>query len=274
MKLRRASAADFPAIEAFLRRHEASSLFPLANLVGGVPQDLWCVEEQGRISGVVALNTSGFLMPQWPGLDPDAARRALNGRLVNAMVGPFDQVAALKHGLGIGPDRLRHDGREPLCRLDLADLVIPETKGMRLAPLRRFDRELVVLWRMAYNAETMGQAEIGARAQAERDVDRWLVAGNHRLLWRGDEPVALSGLNARLPGIVQVGGVFVPPALRNQGLARRAVALHLSEARAGGAERAVLFAASPAALRAYQSIGFTQIGWMGLALLHKSMVPA
>ena len=123
-------------------------------------------------------------------------------------------------------------------------------------------------------AETFGQAEAGAREQAQGDVDRWLKQGSHRVLWRGDQPVALTGLNARLPDVVQVGGVFVPPSLRSQGLARRAVAFHLAEARSGGASRAVLFAASAAALRAYQAIGFTQIGWMGLALLHKTLVPA
>ena len=101
-----------------------------------------------------------------------------------------------------------------------------------------------------------------------------MAAGNHRVLWRGTDPVALTGLNARLADVVQVGGVFVPPALRSQGFARRAVALHLAEARTGGASRAVLFAATPAAFRAYQAIGFNQTGWMGLALLHKSMVPA
>ena len=68
--------------------------------------------------------------------------------------------------------------------------------------------------------------------------------------------------------------LFVPPALRSQGFARSAVALHLAEARTGGASRAVLFAATQAAFRAYQAIGFNQTGWMGLALLHKSMVPA
>ncbi len=274
MTLRPASPTDHPAIEAFLRQHEASSLFPLANLVGAVPQKMWVAGVGAGLAGVLALNPGGFLMPQWPGLNPASARRALARQAISAMVGPFDQVAALLDALGIGPDRLRHNGREPLCRLALADLVLPDTQGTRLAPLHERDRDIVTHWRMAYNAETMGQAESGTREQAARDVDRWLAAGNHRVLWRGTDPVALTGLNARLADVVQVGGVFVPPALRSQGFARSAVALHLAEARTGGASRAVLFAATQAAFRAYQAIGFNQTGWMGLALLHKSMVPA
>jgi GNAT superfamily N-acetyltransferase len=274
MTLRLAAAADHAAVAAFLRGHESSSLFPLANLLDAVPQTLWCAQKDGRLTGVLALNGSGFLMPQWPRLKAEPVRRALAGHEVSAMVGPFDQVAALLTALRIGPGQLRHDGREPLCRLDLADLVLPDARDLRLVPLRAQDRTLVSQWRMAYNAETWGETQPGARATAERDVDRWMAAGSHRLLWREADPVALTGLNARLPDVVQVGGVFVPPASRNQGFARRAVALHLAEARAVGADRAVLFAATPAALRAYQAIGFSQTGWMGIALLHRSMVPA
>jgi len=278
MSLRLASPADHPAIAAFLRQHEASSIFPLANLMNGSPQKLWCAQgETGRarvIKGVLALNPNGVLMPQWPGLDPAAARRALTGQAITAILGPFDQEKALLTALGIGPERLRHDGREPLCQLDLTGLILPEAAGTKLEPLHESDRDIVTRWRMAYNAESMGQTEEGALAQAQGDVDRWLKQGSHRVLWRGHDPVALTGLNARLPDVVQVGGVFVPPDLRSQGLARRAVAFHLAEARSGGASRAVLFAATPAALRAYQAIGFTQIGWMGLALLHKTLVPA
>lgn len=39
-----------------------------------------------------------------------------------------------------------------------------------------------------------------------------------------------------------------------------AVALHLAEAKARGATPAALFAASPAAARAYEAIGFGRIG--------------
>ena len=68
-----------------------------------------------------------------------------------------------------------------------------------------------------------------AEAQAEEDVASWLAAGSHRVLLRGGEPVAMSGFNARLPGIVQVGAVWTPPEHRSQGFARACVALHLAD---------------------------------------------
>ncbi len=70
----------------------------------------------------------------------------------------------------------------------------------------------------------------------------------------------MTNFNAALPAIVQVGGVYTPPDFRGQGYARRAVALHLEQAREAGVREAILFAANPAASRAYEAIGFTQIG--------------
>jgi predicted GNAT family acetyltransferase len=77
----------------------------------------------------------------------------------------------------------------------------------------------------------------------------------------------VAGFNATLPEIVQIGGVYTPAALRGKGYARRAVALHLAEARAAGVARAVLFAANDAAARAYQAIGFRRADPFTLFLL-------
>ena len=68
MTLRPASLADHPAITAFLRQHEASSLFPLVNLASGASQKLWCEIGTGGVCGVLAINANGFVMPQWPGV--------------------------------------------------------------------------------------------------------------------------------------------------------------------------------------------------------------
>jgi GNAT superfamily N-acetyltransferase len=272
MTLRPALPAEEPAVTAFLRRHEASSIFPLANLASpdAAGQRIWCHAPEGAIAGVMALAPSGFLMPQWPGLEAGAVLRGLAGQRLSALIGPADQVRLLVAALiATQGARTRLVNREPLCRLDLQALTPPDPAGTRLAPIRPEDAETVIAFRMAYDIETAAQPAATARSKAEGDLARWIGAGSHRLLWRGDQPVALTGLNAKLPDVVQVGGVFVPKALRNQGLARRAVAFHLAEARAAGAVRAVLFAATDAALRAYQAIGFTQIGWMSLALLQR-----
>ncbi len=90
----------------------------------------------------------------------------------------------------------------------------------------------------------------------------------------GDTPLAMTGFNARLPDIVQVGGVYTPPDLRGRGHARRAVALHLAAARDAGIRRATLFSGSDMASRAYRSIGFRQIGdWTLLIFRNKEVAP-
>ena len=127
-------------------------------------------------------------------------------------------------------------------------------------------RALLLAWRAASHHEILGATAEQAESLAVDDVARMIAGGNHRLLIVGDEPVALTGFNAALPDIVQVGGVYTPPDLRGRGQARLAVALHLAEARAAGAARAVLFAASPAAARAYRSIGFRPNGSFALVL--------
>ncbi len=72
----------------------------------------------------------------------------------------------------------------------------------------------------------------------------------------------------RLPEIVQIGGVWTPPALRGRGYARAVVAGSLVAARKRGVQHAVLFAdpLNPAAKRAYLSLGFRIVGDYGLVL--------
>ncbi|MFN4191607.1 MAG: GNAT family N-acetyltransferase [Tabrizicola sp.] len=161
----------------------------------------------------------------------------------------------------------RLDDDEPGFALDLADLRLPDAPGTRLVPAAKVARDLLLAWRAAATVETQGMPPSQSRACAAKDVDGWLDRDSHRVLLHNGQPVALTGFNAALPEIVQVGGVYTPPDLRNRGYARTAVALHLAEARAAGANRAVLFAATPAAVRAYRALGFQPAADFTLFLL-------
>jgi predicted GNAT family acetyltransferase len=79
-------------------------------------------------------------------------------------------------------------------------------------------------------------------------------------------PVALSAFNCTLPDIVQLGGIFTPPELRGRGYAKAAIAAQLQAAHAAGAERAVLFASDPKAIRCYEGLGFRRVSDFGLVL--------
>nr|WP_274517504.1 GNAT family N-acetyltransferase [Fortiea contorta] len=67
---------------------------------------------------------------------------------------------------------------------------------------------------------------------------------------------------ARLPDIVQIGGVWTPPALRGKGYAKSVVAGSLLAAKTQGVERAILFTnrQNSAAQAAYRGIGFHPTG--------------
>jgi predicted GNAT family acetyltransferase len=72
-----------------------------------------------------------------------------------------------------------------------------------------------------------------------------------------------------LPDVVQIGGVYTPPALRSRGYARAVVAGSLAAAAAMGVGRSILFTGrdNVAARRAYESIGYRRIGDYGLVVL-------
>lgn len=259
------TGADLPDVLAFLRAHEAQSMFLIANLSGqGLPTEAWVLRDQGAVRGVLGLSTSGMVLPQWPDGGWATAAPLVAGRMVAGLLGPADQVAALRLALGLLAAPTRHDGVEPGYQLDLDRLALPDCAGVTLRPIE--DVAVIVRWRAAYETELFATPPDEARAKAAATVAAWQAADSHRVLWQGSEPVALTGFNERLPEVVQVGGVYVPPVARGQGHACRAVGLHLAEARANGVRRALLFAASTAAAKVYERLGFGPAGAMGLVL--------
>jgi N-acetylglutamate synthase-like GNAT family acetyltransferase len=270
MTLRAATADDLPALTAFLRRYEATSMFPLSNLAGaglngGGPYGMrfWVT---GDVSGAIGLTKGGMLHPQWPGAaDLAAARAVLAGAGVAGVIGPAGQVTALVAALGLCKAGREMDRTESGFVLDLNNLIIPEGPGV-LAALEAVDAGVLAAWRATYLTEVTGRPPDRAARQAPADIERWRTAKSHFVLLEAGVPVAMSGFNAVLPDVVQVGGVYVPPALRGKGRARRVVALHLAEARAKGVRRARLFAVSDQAARAYRAIGFGPADPVGLVL--------
>lgn len=94
--------------------------------------------------------------------------------------------------------------------------------------------------------------------KAVEDIETYAAADSHRALDEGETPVAMTGFNAVLPQTVQIGAVYTPPLDRSRGLARRAVTLHLHEAKQRGVTDLVLCAASPQVCKEYEAIGFAR----------------
>jgi GNAT superfamily N-acetyltransferase len=182
---------------------------------------------------------------------------------VIGLSGEVGQAVALRAALGLVGRAVSFEDVEPHFLLKLDDLVIPDGATL-LRPPSDADLPQLLTWRLAYDREVFGEDDRAEnRYRSEQRVRDLVQNGRLRLLTHQNTPsapVAMTGFNAALPEIVQIGSVYTPPEFRGQGHARRAVALHLAEARAEGVKSAVLSAAGPAAVRAYQSIGFSQIG--------------
>ncbi len=273
---------DRTRIEALLTARITQAMFPLVNLrAHGLAQGAFAGthEHAPRFwrsgDSLIALTRAGILLPLLDGTpDLSGLKTALDGLSVTGAVGPAASVRPVLAALGL--TRLRTDTNrdEPGFTLALDRLILPDLPGTTLRPITPDDLPLLAGWRETYIGEVLGQTGPAARTRAATELSAYLAKDSHRLLLHHGTPVAMTGFNATLPEIVQIGGVYTPPDLRGRGYARRAVALHLDEARQSGTRRAVLFAASDAAARAYQAIGFQPAHPCTLFLLESPVVIA
>lgn len=255
---------DRAEIAALLTARIDQAMFPLTNLRDhGLAQGDFASPHDHALriwrsgNSLIAVSRSGMILPLLDGApDLSGLSAALAGLTVTGSVGPATSVRPVLACLGLDHLPTTTDSDDPGFTLDLARLTIPDHPGSILRPVTPADLPLATNWRETYIGEVLGSAGPEARTKAERDLAGYLARDSHRLLIRDGHPVAMTGFNAILPEIVQVGGVYTPAHLRGRGYARTAVALHLAEARAAGTSRAVLFAASDAAATAYRAIGF------------------
>jgi ribosomal protein S18 acetylase RimI-like enzyme len=283
VELKTLSVGDEAALEAFLRPHAVSSMFLRANaraagLVDrGEPLQGTYVAalERGVITALAAHFWNGMLVLQAPERRTlEAVARAAvlrSGRELAGLVGPRAQVEAAWRALGLIERKTALDSRDDLYELDLEELRVPEDLASgRLTCRRPLPEELdrLARWRAAYSMEALGVSG-GAEltASCRREILRLHEEGSLWLLDAG-RPVSSSSFNARLPDVVQIGGVWTLPELRGRGYGRAVVAGSLVDARMEGVRRAVLFAdqENRSARAAYEALGFRVIGDYGLVI--------
>ena len=283
---RRLTEDDRGALEDFLRPRQVSSVFLLANARGGGLSDLG-VRPTGTYIGLfvgdelVAVAAHFWNRNVILQAEPEhvpvllEALRAAAVRPLGGLLGPGEQVAAALAHLEVASAELQIDEPEGLYRLDLAALRLPEalTSG-RLRGRRGTRRDLPTLarWRADFMIESLGH-EPGAETEAMacESEESALERGSVWLVVDGGVPVAMAGFNARLSGLVQLGGVWTPPERRGRGYARAVVAAALQDAAAEGVGEAVLFTGEEnvPAVRAYQSLGFERCGSYRITLLRQ-----
>ena len=273
--IRTLTAGDEPRLEEFLAGHADSSMFLRSNLAvagivdhGQLLQATYVgVVENGAVVAVAAHCWNGMLLVQAPrDVGPTSmAAVAVSGRTVQGIGGPWRQVEAAARALRFGGRALR----EVLYGLELGVLAFELPPGLGARRPRAAELERLTAWREVYLLET-GLAKPGPElaSLARSGIALSHAKGNDWVLERDGSLAAYTAFNARLPEMVQIGGVFTPAPLRSQRLARAAVATHLLAARAQGARRAVLFTqeTNAAARRAYEALGFRPVGDYGLMM--------
>lgn len=280
---------DEARVETFLRPHVDSSLFLLGNLraaglvdTGAPYSATWVASfEDGAVAGVAAHCWNGVLLLQAPRELAPLAHAALDasGRSLAGLSGPRAQVEAARTALGLDGAPATMDHEAELFSLALAEMVVPAPllRGdVSCGPPRVDELPLLADWRVAYAVETLGAvAGPALAASCAEEVGRLAAGGNAFVLREEGRPVAFSGFNARLPDVVQVGGVFTPPALRGRGHARSVVAGSLLAVRDTGVPRAVLFTEREnlAARRAYLALGFRVVGDYGMVFFEAAARP-
>ncbi len=275
METRKLLPADLETLDSFLREHADSSVLLRSNArrVGlsyaGNPYEATWVGafEHGRLVGVVAHAWNGNLLLQAPraleSLIP--ATVSASSRPVQGLIGPWAQTQAALGVLGVQAATLRLGKREVLYAVALQALRAPPVVGVVRAPL---DEELPVLegFQRDFGVEALREEPHAALRSAREIVRRHAASGNLFVLMVAGQAVASCAFTARLPEVVQLGGVWTVPAQRSRGYARAVVAGALELARAQGVGRAVLFTGDDniAAHRAYEAIGFGRVGEYGL----------
>jgi ribosomal protein S18 acetylase RimI-like enzyme len=232
--LDRLGPRDVPEVLAFLETEPVLHVYLIALVLRDAlarPQDLWWgARRNGRLTALLYAGAqSGAVLPA--GADRaalvelgGAAARVLADRPARLQViGPRQAVEALRERFpGTGAE-LRLDRAQVYMALDRA----PEATDARLPELRAARRED---YPFLYQAGADLRAEelledprhVDAVAYARRveeecrDGWTWVVRDARGLCFR-------AGISALTRDAAQVSGVYVPPALRGQGIARRAL---------------------------------------------------
>jgi uncharacterized protein len=269
-------SGDEPVLDTFLLPYTESSMFLIGNMrTSGLVDNSQAYTgtyaaafEDERIIGVVAHCWNQNLIFQAP-VHLDSLWRAAveaSQRPIAGLIGPNDQVSAVKEVLQIDESKIQFDELENLYSLRLKNLHIPDElssgklRGRRIAP---HDLELLTQWGVAYSVEALGDKNTPQLWESCRmSVEQSLNDRRTWILEDSGKPVACSSFNTAIKEAVQVGGVWTPLELRKRGYGRSVVAASLLDALCEGVEKSILFTGESnfAAQRAYTALGFEKIG--------------
>ncbi|BDW96372.1 N-acetyltransferase [Thalassospira tepidiphila] len=290
MQFRKLHAADFDAASAFLANHAATCMVLRGNLrTAGIERRRhplsgnWFgeVAPDGSISAIVAQFGNGNVFVEAG--DQKAIPKALAAAFVAdplkpvaGVFGQSDQAQDMLCQLGLKDAAYAINASDVLYELDLSNLIVPQNAradDFQMVDAEKIDRNTLLRWLRAYEIEALGAED--TPSLDSKIASRLVHALDARTMWGlivDGKAVSLSGFNAILPDMVQVGPVWTPPEERSNGYARILVAKTLLAVRARGVKRAILSTDSEAAAKAYKALGFKKVGRYRLAILSKPSV--
>lgn len=279
--LRRLTREDSAALDSFLGKHRASSMFLLFNLQNSGLSDgpspyhgVYVGNFKGNeLTDVAAHYWNNHIVLQAPTSPLEVSQRVAkeSRRQITGVLGPWDQVQHAEPHLDLDRNRLGKNVPECLYSLDLRKLDVPDQLSKTQCRLATdSDLPTLVAWRRIYDRITMGFQDHAISDERNTVKIHGLIDEN--VLWVLEDQntlVATTSFNAVLPKAVQVGGVFTDEAYRGRGYARTVVAGSLLEARETGVTEAILFTEMDnyPAQKAYESLGFVRVGDYGMVVL-------
>lgn len=286
MRIRILQKNDKKLLEHFLSQYPETSMFMRNNLlISGLDyQDksyhgnYWgAFLNTGEIQGVLVHYWNGNIMMQCPSI-PVLEKliktfKVEVSRPVVGILGENAQAEIVITNLNIPKQQYAINRKEGLycINLNMLSFSLPliETH-YHLIKIDDLEKSLLYQWIRAYEIEALGaEQNRNLDIRIEDKIDKLIKDSACWALVVDNKPVSLSAFNARLLDMIQIGPVWTPPEFRNKGYARTLVALTLIQAQKEGITKAILFTDNPAAIKAYQAIGFEEIGFYRLAILKK-----
>ena len=291
LNFRLLNSQDYDAFEKFLKEYMTTSMFMRSNVRRAglefkpkqdYSADYWGAFENDKLTGILALNWNGNIFTQVPDenilskLFHVVQQSSSSNFAVKGILGPDHQARQILAWLNPSSDKLVLSETEVVYSLTLKDMILPPKLKQgawvcRLATQQ--DLAVLVPWRVAYEVEACGAEPNKPRAveSAEQEIKKRISLKEIFVLEDHGLCVAEADYNATLPDIYQIGGVWTPPEFRDRGYARGAVAGALLAAEKQGVQTGILFTKNPAAMRAYESLGFQEIDQYHITLFNQPL---
>lgn len=282
--IKKLSELHVDELSSYLNHYQETSMFIRNNLYhsgitchhGPFHGEYYGSFENNQLNGVLAHYWNGNVMMQ---AENFSALSALVEKLecdrtrpIAGILGEDTQAVFVIDKLNLEASVFAINYQEKLFLLELEKMTIPKaihSYSCTLKPVQKCDIHIIKEWLVAYHIEALGDDADNPTLEQSimEEIQDTQLGQNRWVLFVNNTPVSLCGFNANLPDIVQIGPVYTPSSLRNNGFARIAVYLCLKQAAERDVKRAILFTNDNSAICAYQALGFHQIGKYRLAIL-------